>query len=87
MKLNLNPNKYSEKLKLWIKDNENSNNLIELDKAESLKSINTSYWKNSTGLRLYDADDFFKAILDKSKLLPNNINRLLFYSLDYSSLY
>lgn len=86
MKLNLKPNKYSEKIKLWIKDAEN-NDFIELDKKETLKHINMNYWKNSTGLRLFDKDDFFKAIIDSSKLTFENTNRILYYSLDSSSLY
>ena len=84
LKLNMKPNKYFEKIKLWIKENDN---LIELDKKESLKNINTIFWKNSTGLRLYDTDDFFKGVLDKSTLLDNNTNRVLFYSLDYNGLF
>ena len=48
--------------------------------------INTNFWKNSAGLRYYDTDDFFKAVLDKSKLIEKT-NRVLFYSLDYTGLY
>jgi len=80
----MNPNKYFEKIKLWIKENDNK--MIELDKKESLKNINTNYWKNSTGLRMYDTDDFFKGVLDKTTLLDNT-NRVLYYSLDYTGLF
>ena len=83
LKLNMKPSKYFEKIKLWIKENDNS--LIELDKKESLKNINTIFWKNSTGLRLYDTDDFFKGVLDKNSLLDNT-NRVLYYSLDFNGL-
>jgi len=83
-KLNLNGNKYHERIKLRIKENDSK--MTELDKKETLKSINTNYWKNSTGLRYYDTDDFFKGVLDKTKL-NENTNRVLFYSLDYTGLY
>lgn len=75
--------KHCERIKLWIKENDK---MIELDSKETLKTINTNYWKNSTGLRLYDTDDFYKAVLDKSKLFETP-NRVLYYSLDYNGLF
>lgn len=84
LKLNMNCNKHCERIKLWIKENDNK--MIELDQKESLKTINTNYWKNSIGLRLYDTDDFYKAVLDRSKLIENP-NRILYYSLDCTGLF